>query len=82
MSIFSDLNNLTDISTHIKFSEICGISQEELEENFVEELQIYDKEKIKNWYNGYKFNPNGKTVYNPYSILNFFMDKGVQELLV
>ncbi|MEZ4987338.1 MAG: AAA family ATPase [Saprospiraceae bacterium] len=47
VSIFSDLNNLTDISTHIKFSEICGISQEELEENFVEELQIYDKEKIK-----------------------------------
>ena len=76
VSIFSDLNNLTDISTNIKYAELCGITQEELETNFVEELKRYDKEKIREWYNGYKFNPNGKKVYNPYSILHFFYGQG------
>lgn len=76
VSIFSDLNHLTDISTNIKFAEVCGITQEELEENFSEELEFYDKEKIRDWYNGYKFNPKGKSVYNPFSILNFFYGEG------
>lgn len=72
VSIFSDLNNLTDLSLDLAYNEICGISQKELEENFSDELKLYDKEKIKQWYNGYKFHPNGKSVYNPFSILNFF----------
>lgn len=76
VSIFSDLNNLTDISTHKHFAEICGITQEELETNFTEELKLYDKEKIRDWYNGYKFNINGRKVYNPFSILNFFYGGG------
>jgi len=76
VSIFSDLNNLTDISTSLSHAEICGITHDELETNFEEELKLYDREKIKEWYNGYKFNPNGKKVYNPYSILNFFFGQG------
>lgn len=72
VSIFSDLNHLTDLSLNLAYNEICGISQRELEENFSEELQLYDKEKVKTWYNGYKFHPNGDSVYNPFSILNFF----------
>jgi hypothetical protein len=76
VSIFSDLNNLTDLSTHLQFNEICGISQKELEEYFPEELKVYDKEKIKIWYNGYKFHPKGLTVYNPFSLLNFFYSQG------
>jgi hypothetical protein len=76
VSIFSDLNNLTDIALDPDFNEICGISQEELECNFVEELKLYDKVKIKEWYNGYKWDIDGNTVYNPYSILNFFKNKG------
>lgn len=76
VSIFSDLNNLTDIALDPDFNEVCGISQQELEDNFVEELKIYDKEKIKAWYNGYKWDIDGNTVYNPYSILNFFKNKG------
>jgi hypothetical protein len=76
VSIFSDLNNLTDIALDPDFNEICGISQEELESNFVEELKLYDKVKIKEWYNGYKWDIDGNTVYNPYSILNFFKNKG------
>ena len=76
VSIFSDLNNLTDISLDLSFNEICGISQVELEKNFSEELKIYDKEKIRDWYNGYKFHPKGQSVYNPYSLLSFFYGKG------
>lgn len=76
VSIFSDLNNLTDIALDPDFNEICGISQQELEENFSEELKLYDKEKIKEWYNGYKWDIDGNTVYNPFSILTFFKNKG------
>jgi hypothetical protein len=76
VSIFSDLNNLTDLSTQLDYNEICGISQAELELNFEEELKIYDKEEIKRWYNGYKFHINGETLYNPFSLLSFFSGKG------
>ncbi len=76
VSIFSDLNNLTDLSLDPSYNEICGISQKELEANFAEELKLYDKEKIKAWYNGYKWDINGQTLYNPYSILTFFKNKG------
>ncbi len=76
VSIFSDLNNVTDLSTMAAFNEICGISQQELEDNFVEELKIYDKEEIRKWYNGYKFHEKGSTVHNPYSLLSFFKGGG------
>lgn len=76
VSIFSDLNNLTDLTMHPSFNEICGISQKELEANFVEELELYDKEKIKEWYNGYRWDMDGDTVYNPFSLLSFFHNKG------
>jgi hypothetical protein len=76
VSIFSDLNNLTDLSLDPSYNEICGISQKELEANFTEELTLYDKEKVKKWYNGYKWDVDGDTVYNPFSILTFFKNKG------
>lgn len=76
VSIFSDLNNLTDLSLSPDFNEICGISQNELEQNFTEELKMYDKEEIRKWYNGYKWFIQGNTVYNPYSLLSFFVNKG------
>jgi hypothetical protein len=76
ISIFSDLNNLNDISMDLDYNEICGISQQELEENFVEELRSVDKEKMKKWYNGYRWHRNGNTLYNPFSILNFFGKNG------
>jgi hypothetical protein len=72
VSIFSDLNNLNDITTQEVYNEVCGISQQELESYFSEELEVFDKEKVKEWYNGYRWNLKGNTVYNPFSILNFF----------
>ena len=74
VSIFSDLNNLTDLSLDKSFNAICGISQIELESNFTEELQELDTEQIKRWYNGYSFG-GANTVYNPFSLLHFFRGK-------
>jgi hypothetical protein len=80
VSIFSDLNNLEDITVGKKTNELTGITQAELEANFAEELNVLpaefdtDKdglvEKIRKWYNGYSW--GGKeTLYNPFSILSF-----------
>ena len=76
VSIFSDLNNLIDLTIDLEYNEICGISQKELNENFIEELKLVDKNKMKLWYNGYRWHIKGETVYNPFSLLNFFNKKG------
>ena len=85
ISIFSDLNNLKDISLNETYSSICGITQKELETNFQPEIQaLAEKQKLdysqalaalKQWYDGYLFHPAGEGMYNPYSILNAFDDK-------
>ena len=85
MSIFSDLNNLRDISLSKEFSAICGISQEELESNFVPEIELmaekngYTKEEclaeLKKNYDGYHFSKEIQNdIYNPFSLLNAFAD--------
>ena len=88
ISIFSDLNNLKDISLHENYAGICGITQEELEGNFQPEIQeLAQKQQLdypqavaalKQWYDGYLFHPAGKGMYNPYSILNAFDDKEIK----
>ena len=74
VSIFSDLNNLTDLTTDREFDSLCGISQMELEQYFVEELKVFDANKIKLWYNGYSWGGVNR-VYNPFSLLHFFRGK-------
>ena len=85
VSIFSDLNNLRDISLSKEFSAICGISQEELESNFVPEIELmaekngYSKEEclaeLKKNYDGYHFSKEIQNdIYNPFSLLNAFAD--------
>ena len=64
---------LKDISLVPKYGNICGYTQEELEENFKEFLKDANLEKIKEWYNGYNF--LGDRVYNPFDILKF-IDNG------
>ncbi len=82
-SIFSGLNNLDDISTDDKYTDICGYTQQELETGFGEYISVLAEKyeithtemlaKIKHWYNGYSW--NGKTfVYNPFSVL-LLLDK-------
>ena len=81
VSIFSELNNLTDLTIHPKFSTLVGYTQAELEQYFEEGLEELTEElaptkealiaRIKEWYNGYSW--DGKNfVYNPFSILSFF----------
>jgi hypothetical protein len=82
VSIFSDLNQLTDISLEERYSGICGITQKELEENFVSEITALSETTKKTYeetlfelqklYNGYHFSENLIGVYNPFSLLNTF----------
>jgi hypothetical protein len=87
VSVFSDLNNLTDISMNPAFYDLCGITQDELERNFEDEIaaaleqkninrQSY-LEEVKRYYNGYRFSKRPDTVYNPFGLLNHFNEKGV-----
>lgn len=79
VSIFSDLNNLRDITISNPFGTIAGITQAELERDFAPEIAALQKEtpdildRIREWYNGYTW--DGKTrVYNPFSLLNYMAD--------
>ncbi len=81
VSIFSDLNHLTDITMNSKFAALTGYTADEIQRYYGEYLSpVAEKNKlslqellpkIKKWYNGYSW--DGETfVYNPYSILNLF----------
>lgn len=81
VSVFSDLNNLEDITIDWRFASMYGYTQTELEHYFEDYLKLVQQhtkkeksqllEKIKYWYNGYSWSPD-QYVYNPFSILNFF----------
>jgi len=73
VSLFSGLNQLEDISLNKKCGNICGYTQEELEIYFKEYLEGVDKEKIKEWYNGYSFLSD--KVYNPFDILLYLRNR-------
>jgi len=73
VSIFSGLNQLQDITLNEEFSTVCGYTQSELENVFSDRLKDFDKEKIKQWYNGYSW--LGESVYNPFDILLLFSEK-------
>ena len=72
-SIFSKLNNLSDISLDPNFADICGYTQQDLETVFADYLKDVDLKKVKDWYDGYNF--LGNDLYNPYSILLFLESK-------
>ena len=88
ISIFSDLNNLKDISLHESYAGICGITQKELEDNFEPEIQALAERQeldypqaiaaLKRWYDGYLFHPAGEGMYNPFSLLNAFDYKEIK----
>ena len=69
VSLFSGLNNLNDITLNPNYATICGYTQSELEHSFQEHLKGQDLDKIREWYNGYKW--LGESVYNPFDILLF-----------
>ena len=73
VSLFSGLNNLTDITLDPEFSAVCGYTQKELEDTFSELLENVPLREVKEWYNGYNF--LGEKVYNPYDILHYLRNK-------
>lgn len=80
LSIFSDLNNLQDISLSEEYSAICGMTIEEIRDNFdagVHELADRNEmsvdeayEQLKKNYDGYHFSPTSPDMYNPFSLLS------------
>lgn len=88
VSIFSDLNNLKDISMVNEYADICGWSEDELVSNFragIEELAEEREEDfsqtlaaMRHYYDGYLFAPKGSRLYNPFSILNALEDKEIE----
>ena len=87
MSLFSDLNNPSDITLNKKYGTLWGYTQEELELNFDGYLtSIQEKlglsretllEHIKIWYNGYSWDGVNR-VYNPFGVLNFLDNEEFQ----
>ncbi|MFT5163424.1 MAG: DNA-directed RNA polymerase subunit L [Alteromonadaceae bacterium] len=85
VSVFSGMNSLTDISMDRRFTSLCGVTQQELESVFtdqIDELAELDSlertqllSKIKHWYNGYRFHHRAVGVYNPYSLLSLFLNQ-------
>lgn len=87
LSIFSDLNNIKDITFSNEFADICGITERELfdvfKDGIVELARKYDVsyeeicKLLKKNYDGYKFAEEGSDIYNPWSILNCLSDKKI-----
>ena len=85
ISIFSDLNNLEDISLQNDYAGICGITEQELEDIFTPEIEALSHKEgftkretlraLKQWYDGYLFAKEGVSVYNPFSILRALKSK-------
>ncbi len=80
VSVFSDLNQLNDISLDYNYATLCGITHKELAENFHPELEQLGQmqslsldetfETMVKQYDGYHFHPNREGVFNPFSTLN------------
>ena len=71
VSLFSGLNNLTDITLEPSYSALCGYTDADLDAVFAPELPGLDRNQIRDWYNGYSWLGDEK-VYNPFDILLLF----------
>ena len=68
VNLFSQLNNLTDITLDPAYSSICGYTEHDLDTVFAPELAGLDRERVREWYNGYGWR-GAEKVYNPYDVL-------------
>ena len=85
VSVFSDLNNLRDISLDYDYHSICGITEQELLTCFSEQIDALAQrnkltreeciEKLRKMYDGYHFEENSPGIYNPFSVLNTFQTR-------
>lgn len=82
VSVFSDLNKVRDISMDDRYSDICGVTEEELHKVFVDSVAELAGarglstpacyKKLAEYYDGYRFTPRGRMMYNPLSLLTAF----------
>lgn len=82
LSIFSELNNIQNISMDERYAAICGITEEEIRTQMDADLEAFAGElntskeslfqKLKEQYNGYHFTWPSPDIYNPYSLFNAF----------
>lgn len=88
ISLFSALNNLTNISFLPQYASLCGITEEEISENFMPELEKMAEvngwtlqqthDKLKEYYDGYHFSRNNMVdIYNPFSLINALNSKNL-----
>ncbi len=80
VSLFSNLNNLNDLSLMPRYATICGYTETDLDTVFAPELEgvsAEDRDKIRHWYNGYSWRGQ-ETVYNPFDILLYFQNREFQ----
>ena len=74
VSLFSGLNNLTDLTMRPQYSSICGYTDADLDTVFGPELPGLDRERIREWYNGYWW-LGDERVYNPFDVLELFFHR-------
>ena len=87
LSVFSSLNNIKDISFNTDYTAICGITEQELIDNFQEgiarmanSLELSETETLqllKHYYDGYHFGKQSADIYNPFSLLNAMQDREI-----
>ena len=85
VSVFSDLNNMKDLTMNPLFAEICGITEKEIRNNLdaeVEQMAVTNHltkdmcyDKLKENYDGYHFSKDSVGMYNPFSLLNALYDR-------
>ena len=87
LSIFSTINNLTNISMDAKYAAICGITEEELATDMAPDIAMLAEEyectpeemhdKLKKQYDGYRFAKKSPDIYNPFSLLKCFNQRNI-----
>ena len=87
LSIFSTLNNLTNVSMHSKYAAICGITEDEFANDMAPDIAMLAKEyectpeqmheKLKLQYDGYRFADVSPEIYNPFSLLKCFSQRKI-----
>lgn len=88
VSIFSDLNNLDDISLDNEYADICGLTEEEMLHTFRPGIEALAKERkedfettvraMRSFYDGYLFASEGSRLYNPFSVLKALRSKEIK----
>ena len=74
VSLFSDLNFLTDLTLDPRYAAVCGYTEADLDTVFAPELPGLDRDRIRAWYNGYDWRGEER-VYNPWAILHLFASR-------